>query len=332
MSSVQHRTVKADDDGVRLDRWFRKYFAGLTHGRLEKLLRQGRIRLDGARAKASDRLKTGQQVRIPPEVPRDGKSPAPVSVQVSQSLVEGLRNAVIHRDHDLLIINKPSGLAVQGGSKTNQHVDGALPELTFGAPETPRLVHRLDRDTSGLLVLARNRKAAQFLTRQFADQEVEKIYWALVYGVPRPSHGTITAPLAKRAAADGGERVVPVEHGDPDGMRAITDFAEVARVGQRFAWVAFRPRTGRTHQIRAHATAMGHPLVGDGKYRSDAENADHGGLLPKKLHLHARSIKMPHPAGGMFSALAPLRDHMADTWDVLGFDLEDGLSAFAEEA
>ena len=332
MSGVQHRAVKPDDDGMRLDRWFRKYFAGLTHSRLEKLLRQGRVRLDGARAKASDRVQTGQQVRVPPEVPRDGQSPTPASGRVSQSLVEGLRASVIHRDQHLLVLNKPSGLAVQGGSKTSQHVDGVLPELTFGAPEVPRLVHRLDRDTSGLLVLARSRKAAQFLTRQFADQTVEKIYWALVYGVPRPSHGTITAPLAKRAAADGGERVFPVEKGDPDAMRAVTDFAEIARVGQRFTWMAFRPRTGRTHQIRAHATAMGHPLVGDGKYRSEAENADHGGLLPKKLHLHARSIKMPHPAGGTFSALAPLRDHMADTWDVLDFELEDGLSPFPEEA
>ncbi|HCD16265.1 MAG TPA: RluA family pseudouridine synthase, partial [Rhodobiaceae bacterium] len=183
MSGVQHRSVKPDDDGIRLDRWFRKYFAGLTHSRLEKLLRQGRIRLDGTRAKASDRVQTGQQVRVPPEVPRDGQSPIPKTAQVSQSLVEGLRASIIHRDQDLLVLNKPSGLAVQGGSKTNQHLDGVLPELAFGAPEAPRLVHRLDRDTSGLLVLARNRKAAQFLTRQFAEHTVEKIYWALVYGV-----------------------------------------------------------------------------------------------------------------------------------------------------
>ena len=330
MSGVRHMKVKAEDDGLRLDRWFRKHFTALTQGKLEKLLRRGLVRVDGKRAKAAIRIEAGQSIRIPPEVPAPGSARVK-HTSVPDSLVDSLQAAILHRDKDIMVLNKPSGLAVQGGSKTQTHIDAALPALQFDEAEPPRLVHRLDRDTSGLLVLARNRKAAQFLTRQFAGRDVEKIYWALVYGVPRPSRGHIIVPLAKRAAGDGGERVRPVDKGDVDAMKAHTDYMEIARVGQRFSWLAFRPLTGRTHQIRAHATAIGHPLVGDGKYRIEGENEEYGGILPKKLHLHARLIMMPHPQGGVFRCEAPLRDHMAETWDMLNFDLSDGDVPFDEE-
>jgi len=330
MSGVHHRKVKDVDDGLRLDRWFRKYFPGLTQGRLEKLLRRGLVRLDGKRVKANGRISTGQSVRVPPEVPTDNKSPIAKQLDVPESLVKELEQAILHRDKHIMVLNKPPGLAVQGGSKTKIHIDAALPALQFGAEEAPRLVHRLDRDTSGILVLARTRKAAQFLTRHFATREVEKIYWALVYGVVRPPSGSITVPLAKRAAADGGERVRPVDKSDPDAMNAHTDFTEISRIGQQFSWLAFRPRTGRTHQIRAHAAAIGHPLVGDGKYRDENQDAETGGILPKKLHLHARSIILPHPAGGRFSCDAPLHGHMAETWDMLNLDMNDGVDAFGE--
>lgn len=330
MSGVRHITVKREDDGLRLDRWFKKHFTALTQGRLEKLLRRGLVRVDGKRVKAASRVTTGESIRIPPEVPAQGAARVKHRPNVPDSLIESLLAAILHRDKDIIVLNKPAGLAVQGGSKTKLHIDAALPSLQFDEAEPPRLVHRLDRDTSGLLILARNRKAAQFLTRQFAGREVEKIYWALVYGVPRPSRGHILVPLAKRAAADGGERVRPVEKGDADAMKAHTDYMEIARVGQRFSWLAFRPLTGRTHQIRAHATAIGHPLVGDGKYRIEGENEQYGGILPKKLHLHARSIMMPHPRGDIFRCEAPLRDHMAETWDMLNFDLQDGDIQFDE--
>ena len=235
MSGVRHMTVKSEDDGLRLDRWFKKHFTALTQGRLEKLLRRGLVRVDGKRVKAASRVEKGQGIRIPPEVPAPGTARVKHAPSVPDSLVNSLQEAIIHRDKDIMVLNKPSGLAVQGGSKTTTHIDAALPALQFDEAEAPRLVHRLDRDTSGLLVLARNRKAAQFLTRQFAGREVEKIYWALVYGVPRPPRGHIMVPLAKRAAADGGERVRPVEKGDPDAMKAHTDFMEIARVGQRLA-------------------------------------------------------------------------------------------------
>lgn len=330
MAGVRQIKVKAEDDGLRLDRWFRKHFPALTQGRLEKLLRRGLVRLDGKRVKAAERVAKGHTVRVPPEVPPQGAAKSERPVSVSDAVVERLRNAILHKDKDVIVLNKPSGLAVQGGSKTTTHIDAALPALQFDAAEPPRLVHRLDRDTSGVLLLARHRKAAQFLTRQFADRETEKIYWALVYGVPRPPRGHIMVPLAKRAAADGGERVRPVEKGDPDAMKAQTDYMEIARVGQRFSWLAFRPITGRTHQIRAHAAAIGHPLVGDGKYCVDTENEEYGGILPKKLHLHARLIKMRHPSGGELSCRAPLADHMAETWEMLNFDMEDGDIGFDE--
>lgn len=330
MAGVRQIKVKAEDDGLRLDRWFRKHFPALTQGRLEKLLRRGLVRLDGKRVKAAERVAKGHTVRVPPEVPPQGAAKSERPVSVSDAVVERLRNAILHKDKDVIVLNKPSGLAVQGGSKTTTHIDAALPALQFDAAEPPRLVHRLDRDTSGVLLLARHRKAAQFLTRQFADRETEKIYWALVYGKPRPPRGHIMVPLAKRAAADGGERVRPVEKGDPDAMKAQTDYMEIARVGQRFSWLAFRPITGRTHQIRAHAAAIGHPLVGDGKYRVDTENEEYGGILPKKLHLHARLIKMRHPSGGELSCRAPLADHMAETWEMLNFDIEDGDIGFDE--
>mgnify|MGYP005988751395 FL=1 len=330
MAGVRQIKVKGEDDGLRLDRWFRKYFTALTQGRLEKLLRQGLVRVEGKRAKAADRVKKGQIIRVPPEVPEQGAKRTVRPVSVPDALVAELQSAIIHRDKDVMVLNKPSGLAVQGGSKTTMHIDAALPALQFEEAEAPRLVHRLDRDTSGVLVLARNRKAAQFLTRQFASREAEKIYWALVYGVPRPSQGSIRVPLAKRAAADGGERVRPVDPEDSDAMKAHTDFMEIARVGQRFCWLAFRPLTGRTHQIRAHAAAIGHSLVGDTKYRVENENEEYGGILPKRLHLHARSIMMPHPRGGVLRCKAPLRDHMAETWDMLSFDLKDGEAPFDE--
>ena len=231
-----------------------------------------------------------------------------------------LREDILHKDDDILVLNKPAGLAVQGGSRTPLHIDAALPALKFGADDPPRLVHRLDRDTSGVLVLARHRHAARFITRQFAARKVAKLYWALVFGVPRPTRGTIELALAKRAGADGKAQMRPAPR---DGKPARTDYAVLARAGKNFSWVAFRPLTGRTHQIRAHAAAIGYPLVGDGKYRGPRAETEFGGIIDPKLHLHARSLEMPHPAGEMFAIHAPLRDHMARSWETLSFDVAD---------
>lgn len=321
MAGVDHHIVSRAEEGMRLDRWFRASFPAVHQALLEKLCRKGSIRLDGGRVKPNSRLGCGQSIRIPPEVKLAQPTSRPVLQKISQSLVDALKARILFCDEDMIILNKPSGLAVQGGSKTSQHIDGALPHLKFGADETPRLVHRLDRDTSGILVLARNRQAAQSLTRAFAQHRIEKIYWALVFGVPRPMSGQIDLALSKQAAMFGGERMRPADKDDPEAMRAKTDYAVAARAGHKFAWLALRPLTGRTHQLRAHMAAIGTPIVGDPKYKLDNERTIFGGIIEKKLHLHARSVSLPHPmTGKVMSFTAPLTDHMLRSWQHFGFD------------
>lgn len=339
--SVRHQQVGKSEDGLRLDRWFRKHFPRLPHGKLERLLRQGKVRVDKKRVGAATRIEQGQAVRIPPEVaaPLDRAPPAKTTAKF-EKLAEELRPRILHRDDDILVLNKPSGLAVQGGSKTNIHVDAALPFLQFDADEPPRLVHRLDKDTSGALVLARTRGAAQTLTHYFATRVIEKIYWALVSGVPRPLSGAITAPLAKTINEDGLERTQIVAQDAEESHSAHTDYATQDRAAPDFAWVAFRPRTGRTHQIRAHSAAIGHPIIGDGKYRDPANRDDihnkYGGLIKKKLHLHAYSIMIPpfsSESGKKRRAtkcVAPLDGHMAASWDALGFEAGEFENPFEE--
>lgn len=318
MSGVQHLQVQPDQAGMRLDRWFRSLFPHVSHIRLEKLLRKGQIRVDGGRVKASVRLAAGQTVRIPPL--ETASSVKKQDRPVPPHLRDMISQSVVYEDGDVIALNKPSGLAVQGGSKTDWHVDGLLDVLAEKG-ERPKLVHRLDRDTSGVLLLARHRKAASALARAFAERESRKTYWALVHGVPRPEQGDIRLKLVKRAAADGNERVRPAGEGDKEAMKAVTRFSVMARAGQVFSWVAFMPVTGRTHQIRAHALAIGHPLVGDSKYFLPEIEA--GGDLPDGLHLHARMIDMPHPSGGRLKITADLRDHMAESWRLLGFDPDE---------
>ncbi len=336
MSHVQHLEVQADQEGMRVDRWFRSLFPQLRQGEIEKMLRKGQIRIDGARGKANMRLVMGQMVRVPP-LPSDTdratskyaveniiKGKASVLADLKKQIIDG----VIYKDKDILAINKPSGLAVQGGSKTLYHVDGLLDELIFEADERPRLVHRLDRDTSGVLLLGRTRKAAFALTKAFAGRQTRKLYWALTHGVPRPEQGDIKLSLVKRPAPNGQERVRPVAYGESGAMKAVTRFCVTQRAGQNFAWVCFMPLTGRTHQIRAHALAIGHPLVGDPKYYD--EKFETGGGLAKKLHLHAYSIELPHPSGGLFRVEASLNGHMQQSWMLLGFDEKDAEDPFPE--
>ncbi|MDD9841702.1 MAG: RluA family pseudouridine synthase [Alphaproteobacteria bacterium] len=321
MSRVQHIEVKADQAGIRLDRWFKTHFPHIQHGRLEQLLRKGQIRVDGCRAKANIRLTSGQTIRVPPladSPPAKRKKTLYAPPQLRQEIL----NNILYKDAHILALNKPAGLAVQGGSKTPMHLDGLLDLLTFDADERPRLVHRLDRDTSGVMVLARTRQAAVFLTKAFAARKIRKIYWGLTLGVPRPAQGDIDLKLIKQRT-ENGQRMRPANAGEEGGLRAITRFYVMARAGKQFAWTAFMPLTGRTHQIRAHALAIGHPLIGDEKYV--LPNSAPYGELPKKLHLHAYALVLPHPAdtGKSLSLQAPLTGHMAHSWELLGFDIDD---------
>ncbi len=324
MGQVQSIAVAVDDSEIRLDRWFKRHFPGLGHGRLEKLLRTGQIRLDGKRAKARDHVTAGQIVRVPPLGNLDPASAkhrqTPPTSAHEARLIQA---AVLHRDDDVIVIDKPHGLAVQGGTNTTRHLDGMLDALTFDAAERPRLVHRLDKDTSGVLVLARNARAAAKLAQAFREKSTRKIYWAAVVGAPEKYQGRIDQKLAKLPGKLG-ERVVP----DEEGKRAVTYYRTVARASDRLAWIAFEPVTGRTHQLRAHSAALGTPILGDGKYGGSLAQVK-GVPGTRLLHLHARALAIPHPQGGTLIVMAPLPPHMKETWAFFGFEESQERDPFA---
>lgn len=328
MTAVQTLTVSADEADLRLDRWFKRRFPALGHGRLEKLLRTGQVRVDGKRAKANLRLAAGQVVRVPPgaDAPAPDAPAKRAPPRVSAADADFVRSLVIHRDADVIALNKPPGLAVQGGTGTHRHLDGMLDALRFEAPDRPRLVHRLDRDTSGVLLLGRSAKAAAKLAETFRGKAARKLYWALLAGAPKPVQGKIDLSLAKEAGA-GGERMA---RDDEAGQRAITLYATVDAAADRAAWLVMWPLTGRTHQLRVHAAeGLGVPIVGDGKY--GGAPAFLTGSVSRKLHLHARSIALPHPSGqGELRVTAKLPPHMRETWELFGFDAEAEIDPFQE--
>jgi 23S rRNA pseudouridine955/2504/2580 synthase len=320
MNAVSSRKVASSEEGMRLDRWFHLHYPEFSHGQLEKCLRKGQIRVDGGRIAASFRLASGQTVRIPPLPEKREALPEKPPAAPTREDEDFVRSLVIYKDEDFIALNKPSGLAVQGGSKQERHLDALLDALRFEAEDRPRLVHRLDKDTSGVLLLARSRESAALIGKVLKQRTATKIYWALVNGVPRPQEGTINLSLAKSAAPDG-ERVRVVEQDDDDGQRAVSKFKVVATAGTKLAFVLLSPETGRTHQLRVHMAAIGHTIVGDGKYGGG--EAHPGGEIPRKLHLHARSFAFDHPVTGKrIEIRAPLPEHMARTWELLGFDTD----------
>ena len=312
-------TVQSSEGTLRLDRWFKRHYPGLGHGQLEKLLRTGRIRVDGKRAKAGDRIEPGQAIRFPA---LNGAAPPPRPAPHPQRPSDQamLQAAILHVDEMVIVLNKPPGLAVQGGTATERHLDGLLDGLRFGNEERPRLVHRLDKETSGILVLARTAAAAGLLARAFREKRVRKTYWAITVGLPKPAQGRIDLPLAKTPGRHG-ERVRP---DSDEGRHAVTYYRVVDSAGDRVSWLALMPVTGRTHQLRAHCAAIGTPILGDAKY---GEALAHRAGVPgaRRLHLHARSIAMPHPLGSSTQVTAPLPPHMRRTWEFFGFpeDIED---------
>lgn len=333
MSRVQKLTISEDQPEQRLDRWFRKMFPQVTQGNIEKMCRKGDIRVDGARAKSSTRVCAGMEIRIPP-LP---STPAPKAtiVKISAADTKLMNDAVLYKDDHIIVLNKPAGLPTQGGSKQTRHVDGLSEALRFGYESRPRLVHRLDKDTSGVLMLARTPIAATKLTEAFRHRNTRKIYWALVAGVPTPYLGEVKYGLVKahsRGRHGEGEKmhaVHPREINATEGAkRAHTLYATLYRVASRAAWVAMEPITGRTHQLRAHMAEIGHPIIGDGKYggsgqenQGDGWGAQLGGIISKKLHLHARTLTIEHPlTHKVMTFTAPMPDHMSQSWDTFGWD------------
>jgi 23S rRNA pseudouridine955/2504/2580 synthase len=337
MSQVQIITVGPGDSDQRLDRWLKRLFPHLAQGRIEKMCRKGELRVDGGRVKASTRLATGQEVRIPP-LPTPGEVESRPKPTVSDKDAAMMKSLVLYKDDHIIALNKPPGLPTQGGSKQVRHVDGLAEALTFGFDDKPRLVHRLDKDTSGVLLLARTRAVASALTEAFRARETRKIYWAAVAGVPFPQMGTIKFGLVKAPGhGAGGENekmraVHPKDVATTEGAKhATTDYAVLSALAKRAAWVAMVPITGRTHQLRAHMAELGHPIIGDGKYGGsgqenlgDGWGAMLGGGISRKLHLHARSISLKHPVtGARLTITAPLPEHMERTWEFLQWNPRD---------
>ncbi len=319
MSQVQTLTVGEDDGELRLDRWFKRHFPELSHGRLEKLLRTGQVRVNGKRAAGADRIGAGDVVRVPP-LPKldEATRPPPKARTVDERAAKELRERVLYRDRDYLAIDKPAGLAVQGGSKTTHHLDGMLDALKFDAESRPRLVHRLDKDTSGVLVLGRNAGAAARLAALFRGRDLKKVYWAVVVGAPVPEEGDIRLPLAKRIGrpGEGEERMVVDEE---EGQSARTLFRTLDAAGKKVALLEMEPLTGRTHQLRVHCAELGTPILGDGKY-GGAEAILPIGEFARMMHLHARRLEIPNRSGKKIVIEAPLPRHMRDTLAFFGLD------------
>jgi 23S rRNA pseudouridine955/2504/2580 synthase len=319
MMTIATHTVSDDEADIRLDRWFRRHFPGLTQSAIQKLCRTGQIRVNGHRAEAATRLDAGQTVRVPP-LPAVPIEPRPIRT-VEPGEAKDLQQAVIYRDEHVIVLNKPHGLPVQGGPGITRHLDGMLDALRFGSSDRPRLVHRLDRDTSGVLLLARTPGTAAKLAASFRGRDVEKTYWAVVAGRPVPVEGRIDLPL-RRLGGPRGEHTVPADRNDKAAARAITDYLTLDHAARKLSWLELKPLTGRTHQLRVHCVAIKAPILGDVKYAEPDQNNAFAATvegLSSALHLHARALRLPHPAGGALLVEADLPPHIADTFHTLGF-------------
>ncbi len=326
-SAVSQKTVSTDEDGMRLDRWFKEHFPGVGFGQLQKLLRSGQIRVDGGRVKTASRLEAGQIVRVPPLDAAAAAKPLHMTANTIRDRHDAdvLRDMLLFEDRKVLVFNKPSGLAVQGGSGINRSVDSMLESLRDKSGQKPRLCHRLDRDTSGVLVVAKTRSAAAQLTKSFRHRDTDKTYWALMRGVPRQREGRISTYLVKEQTEDG-DRMRVAKHGERGADHAVSFYRVIDSGPRSVSWMELKPHTGRTHQLRVHAQHLGHPIIGDPKY-FDVENWDIPGGVQKRLHLHARRIRIPHPDEGqpILDITAPLPSHMVQSWNLFAFDEADGI-------
>ena len=314
---VQSVIVTADETGMRVDRFLEARFPGLSFSHIQRIIRKGELRVNGRRAQPKQRLDSGQAVRIPP-LRLDQSATKKVGSPADVKTREFLDSITLYQDADVLVLDKPMGLAVQGGSGTTRHLDGMLDTLRSAEGQRPRLVHRLDKDTAGCLLVAKTRFAASALAKIFRSRSARKIYWALVAGVPKPRQGRISTFLAKEEREDASFMRV-ARHGEEGASHAVTYYAVVDTAARQLAWLSLKPVTGRTHQLRAHMAHIGHPIVGDPKYFSK-ENWELPGGMQNRLHLLARRIVVPHPRGGNIDVTAPLPPHMRQSWSLLGLD------------
>jgi 23S rRNA pseudouridine955/2504/2580 synthase len=320
-SQVQTVAVTPDEGNMRVDRFLEARFPGLSFSHIQRIVRKGELRVNGKRVDSKDRLQAGQSVRIPPLKLDPAKPRSPTS-EADEKTRAFLKSITLYEDADLMVLNKPMGLAVQGGSGTTRHLDGMLEVLREPGRDgqRPRLVHRLDKDTAGCLLVAKTRFAAAALAKTFRSRSARKIYWALVAGVPKPKQGRISTFLAKEEREDDSFMRV-AKHGDEGASHAVTYYAVVETSAQSLAWVSLKPVTGRTHQLRAHMAHVRYPIVGDPKYFSK-ENWELPGGMQNRLHLLAHRIAVPHPRGGVVDVTAPLPPHMEQSWNLLGLDIK----------
>lgn len=327
---VRQFTVDSEDDGIRLDRWFKRHLPDASFNTVSRWARTGQLRVDGKRATPGDRIEAGQQIRVPPAdavVPatKANAKPKRERPQLTADQEAFADSLVIYRDKSALVLNKPPGLATQGGTKTTEHVDGLLDGLWFDGEQRPKLVHRLDKDTSGALLVARSARAAASFSKSFSSRTARKVYWAIIVGVPSIEDGIIELPIAKQPGTGGEKMQVDEKEGAP----ARTRYRVIDRAGNNAAWVELQPFTGRTHQLRVHMAAIGHPIVGDGKY--GGRDAFLTGTISRKMHLHARRLRVDSPEGGQIDVYADLPAHFTDTIANLGFTLEDGDALVLDE-
>jgi 23S rRNA pseudouridine955/2504/2580 synthase len=317
-------TVGEDDHGIRLDRWFKRHMPDTSFNIVSRWARTGQLRVDGKRAVTGDRIEAGQVIRLPPAeiaaaaTAAKAQRPARPRAPLTEEEIAFARSLVIHQDRQAIVINKPPGLATQGGTKTDVHVDRLLDALQFDAESRPKLVHRLDKDTSGVLLLARTSRAAAHFAKAFSSRTARKVYWAIATGVPSIDDGMIELPIAKQPGTGGEKMHVDEKEGSP----ARTRYRVIERAGNRACWIELQPHTGRTHQLRVHLAAIGHPIVGDGKY--GGAEAFLSGTISRKMHLHARRLRVDHPDGGTLDVIAEPPEHITDSLRNLGFDEAEG--------
>jgi 23S rRNA pseudouridine955/2504/2580 synthase len=316
---VQTVVVTADENNMRVDRFLEARFPGLSFSHIQRIVRKGELRVNGKRADSKDRIEEGQSIRIPPLKLDTPKVAGHLSEAENKTLL-ALKDMILFEDADVMVLNKPAGLAVQGGSGVTRNVDDMLEVMRDAKGQKPRLVHRLDKETAGCLLIAKTRFAATALTGSFRHRSARKIYWALVAGVPKPKQGRISTYLAKEENED--DTIMRIAaHGDEGASHAVTYYAVVETSAQKLAWVSLKPVTGRTHQLRAHMAHIDHAIVGDPKY-FNKENWQLPGGLQNRLHLLARRIVIPHPRGGVIDATAPLPPHMLQSWNLLGLEAD----------
>ncbi len=324
---VTTRVIQEDEATLRLDRWLRQSYPNLTQGQIEKLLRTGQIRVDGKRVEGKTRLEAWQSVRLPPLVTSTPPTPDGLRRQLpSPTRIKKLRDLIIYEDDDIVAINKPAGMAVQGGTGIKKSLDDELLAFALSdSDEIPRLVHRLDRETTGILLIARNAFAARALTASFRLRTTSKYYLALTSGVPEAPSGIVQAPLLKRS--DG--RVMPHEAGQD----AHSDFWVIDHAHHKAAALLLQPRTGRTHQLRVHCELLNCPILGDSIYYDEKSVELAYELEVTTLMLHAWRLQLPHPRHGRkpLNLTAPLSIEQQAAWKEFGFSTKLDLNKLLVE-